>query len=91
MRQLARYFDDLGRLAEIDWPLLQRRDFKRDADYPEKVERYQAEALVHRHLPIAALHGVICYSAEIKHTIDTEVVACGLTLDVRAMPGWYFE
>lgn len=36
---LARYFDDLAQLGQIDWPLLQRRDFKRDIDDPVKVER----------------------------------------------------
>jgi hypothetical protein len=30
----------------VDWPLLQKRDFKRDPDDPAKLERYQAEALV---------------------------------------------
>ena len=57
---LAQYFNDLAQLAAIDWLLLQRRDFQRDPDDPVKVERYQAEALVHHHLPIAALSGVIC-------------------------------
>lgn len=87
---LAQYFDDLGQLSAIDWPLLQNRDFKRDPDDPEKVERYQAEALVHHHLPIAGLLGVICYSTEMKGKIERKVADRGLTLDVRAMPGWYF-
>ena len=59
---LARYFDDLARLQEIDWALLRSRDFKRDVEDPVKVERYQAEALVHRHVPIAALSGVVVFS-----------------------------
>ena len=88
--QLARYFDDLDHLREIDWPLLQHRDFKRDADDPEKVERYQAEALVHRHLPVEALHGVVCYNAAIRSKIEADVAARGLKVDVRALPHWYF-
>ena len=42
----ADYYSDLSQLGEIDWGLLQRRDFKRDPDDPQKMERYQAEALV---------------------------------------------
>lgn len=88
--QLARYFDDLANLQEIDWALLQHRDFKRDADDPEKVERYQAEALVHRHMPIAALHGVVCYNSAIRSKIEGDVADRGLTLDIRSIPSWYF-
>lgn len=88
--QLAQYFDDLDQLATIDWPLLQKRDFSRNPDDPEKVERYQAEALVHRHVPMAALHGVVCYSEEIRSKIRQQVADHGLVLDVRAIPGWYF-
>ena len=47
--------------------------------------------IVHRHLPVAAFLGVIRYSAEVKHSIDREVANAGVTLDVRAIPGWYFQ
>lgn len=50
--QWANYYSDLAELAKIDWLLLQRRDLKRDPEDPAKFERYQAEALVHRHLPV---------------------------------------
>ncbi|WP_425514486.1 DarT ssDNA thymidine ADP-ribosyltransferase family protein [Collimonas antrihumi] len=52
MPDWTNYYSDLAQLREIDWPLLQRRDFKRDADDPRKMERYQAEALVYQYLPI---------------------------------------
>jgi O-acetyl-ADP-ribose deacetylase (regulator of RNase III) len=42
----ATFHTDLARLDGIDWPLLQRRDFRRDPDDPARFERYQAEALV---------------------------------------------
>ena len=90
-QRLARYFNDVARLDQIDWPLLQQRDFWRDDDDPEKVERYQAEALVHRHLPVAALLGAIRYSGVVKQSIGREVANAGVTLDVRAIPGWYFQ
>ncbi|OHC69486.1 MAG: hypothetical protein A3H93_07195 [Rhodocyclales bacterium RIFCSPLOWO2_02_FULL_63_24] len=87
---LARYFDDLDQLEAIDWALIQRRDFQRNPDDPEKVERYQAEALVYKQLPIKGLMGIVCYNAQIKSKIDDDVTKRGLQLDVRAMPGWYF-
>ena len=45
--------DDLAAL--IDWDILRRHDFARNDAYPDKMERYQAEALAHRHVPPAAL------------------------------------
>jgi hypothetical protein len=60
----AQFYSDLARLDQIDWDMLQRRDFKNDPDDPSKKERYQAEALVHKHLPIEALSGFVCYNDE---------------------------
>lgn len=87
---LAQYFDDLDHLSKIEWQLLQRRDFQRDPDDPEKVERYQAEGLVHDHLPIAGLLGLVCYNKEMKQEIEGLVAQRGLALKVHALPGWYF-
>ncbi|MDB5804859.1 MAG: hypothetical protein JWN73_2181 [Betaproteobacteria bacterium] len=88
--RLAQYFNDLSRLSEIDWTLLQNRDFKRNPDDPEKVERYQAEALVYQRLPVDALMGIICYSEELKVKINGLLEPRKLTLDVRSIPKWYF-
>jgi hypothetical protein len=87
---LARYFNSIASLNEIDWPLLQTRNFKRNADDPEQIERYQAEALVHNHLPVTGLFGIICYTDAVKITLDQHIQARGLDIDVRVMPQWYF-
>ncbi|MEB2871967.1 type II toxin-antitoxin system toxin DNA ADP-ribosyl transferase DarT [Pseudomonas rhizosphaerae] len=85
------YYSDLASLGEIDWPILQRRDFKRDPDDPRKMERYQAEALIHHHLPITGLLGIMCYTDAMKERIEQDVAARGLRLSVHARPGWYFQ
>jgi hypothetical protein len=38
----ARYFNSLDDLNQVDWPLLQSRDFRHDPEDPGKKERYQA-------------------------------------------------
>lgn len=86
----ANYYDAMEDLSRIDWPLLQRRDFKRDADDPDKFERYQAEALVHGHVPLAALLGIVCYTDSVKADIESKMLAQGLSLPVHTKPGWYF-
>jgi hypothetical protein len=86
----AQFSSDLADLNRIDWTILQNRDFRRDLDNPEKVERYQAEALVHRHLPLDSLDGIICNSelveAELKHAIARR----RLKLATAQKPNWYF-
>jgi hypothetical protein len=87
---LAKFFSDSGALDSVDWDLLQRRDFKRDPDDPIKVERYQAEALVHGHVPLTALLGVICHNDAVRGTTAQLAKDHGAKLDVVARPGWYF-
>jgi len=84
------YYSDLAQLGEIDWGILQRRDFKRDADDPRKMERYQAEALIHQHLPVQGLLGIVCYTEDLKQRIEQEIQARNLNLPVYARTGWYF-
>lgn len=85
------YYNTLENLDQIDWPILQRRDFKRDPDDPRKMERYQAEALIHHHLPITGLVGIMCHTDAMKKRIEHDVAARGLALPVHARPKWYFQ
>lgn len=80
----------MAHLDRIDWPLLRRRDFKRDPDDPAKFERYQAEALVHGHVPLQALLGLVCYTDGMRADIEGKMTTHGLTLPVHTRPGWYF-
>ncbi|MCC4275682.1 type II toxin-antitoxin system toxin DNA ADP-ribosyl transferase DarT [Marinomonas communis] len=63
--QLADFFNQYNDLSNLDWNILQNRDFQRDANDPEKLERYQAEALVYQHPPVQSLLGIVCYTEEI--------------------------
>lgn len=87
---LTDYYDNLDGLSEIDWPLLQARNFKRNPDDPLQSERYQAEALIYQHMPVEALIGIICYTDAIKSSIETELQTRGMALNVQAIRGWYF-
>lgn len=83
-------FDDLAHLNKIDWAILQRRDFKRDPENPQKVERYEAEALMHKHLPIDALDGIACCDAATAFGIQQHVNRRGQAVKVVVKPNWYF-
>ena len=86
----AQFYSGFGDLDKIDWPILQARNFSRDPDDPAKFERYQAEALIHNHLPVAGLLGIMCYTERVKQSIEQEVQRRQLKLPVYARTGWYF-
>ena len=88
--KLVRHYTGLADLAKIDWDILQRRDFRRDPDDPEKFSRYQAEALVHRHCPLQGLSGIVCYGNHGKMEIEQAMAAKAVTLRIIERPGWYF-
>ena len=88
--QLAEFSNNISDLGKLDWKLLQQRNFQRNPNDPVQIERYQAEALIHGHCPIDSLIGVVCYTDELKLSIEREVAQRGLTLDVHKFPQWYF-
>lgn len=88
--QTSQFYTDLARLDVIDWPILRNSDFKRDNDDLRKVDRYQAEALIHHHVPIGALLGIVCCSEARAVATKTIVDDAGIDLKVAARPGWYF-
>lgn len=86
----ARFSSNLKDLDRIDWKILRNRDFKRDPNDPAKVERYQAEALIHAALPTSALLGIACYDASREKEIRQESDRRSIPIKVVVKPGWYF-
>lgn len=86
----ARYFNRLEDLEKIDWSLLQARDFRHDPEDPGKKERYQAEALIHRHLPVTTLLGIGCHSKATKGRLQPMLQRHKVTTDLVVRPTWYF-
>lgn len=84
------YFEDLSDLTRIDWDLLRSRNFIRDPDDPGKVGRYQAEALIHRHVPVDGLLGIACYDETVRQRLEHEARSRGLSLQAKTVPKWYF-
>lgn len=87
---MAEFFDDLDQLDNIDFGLLRRKDFKRDPEDPDKIERYQAEALIYRAAPIEALLGIGCYSVSERNIIDEHLEHRQMDVRILARPNWYF-
>lgn len=86
----AEFSSDLTQLDMVDWDLLQRRDFSRDYENPAKFEKYQAEALVHKHLPAVGITAIACYTREVEAQIQGAIADCGVSLETLVRPSWYF-
>lgn len=86
----ARFYSNLDQLDQIDWPILQASDFKRDLEDLGKFERYQAEALVYHSLPTTALVGIACSDQVAVASVSEQVAAHDLTVPVASRPNWYF-
>ena len=88
--ETANYFNDLSHLDQIDWPILAERDFQRDPNKPDKFERYQAEALVHQHVPVSTLLAIICYCPKSAMRLDPLLRLAGLSFKATVNPKWFF-
>ena len=83
------YYSDVANLNQIDWPLLRSKNFKTDDDDPGKQLRYQAEALVHKHVPWNALLGIGCFNNNAKQKMESMTHARGQEMSVKTTPTWY--
>lgn len=84
------FSSDLADLGRLPWSDLQNADFRRDPENPGKFECYQAEALVHRHLPVEALQGVACYNDDVREAVQNTIVQAGASVKAVTRRGWYF-
>ena len=84
----AEFFDptELARLDRLDWRSLQNRDFRQDNENPDKVERYQAEALIHLHLPIDRLRAIACWGSQEVERVRAWAEEVGADVRVDTAP-----
>lgn len=85
----ATFSRELGALHQLDWKIWQARDFRREPNDPDKLARYQAEALAYQRVPVAALQGVVCHGAEQETALAEMVHNAHAGLTVMSKPGWY--
>lgn len=88
--EYAKFYTDLQHLQDIDWTLLQNRDFSYSCDDPDKKVRYQAEALIYRNLPIAYLKAIVCYNETAQAEVESHLNRLSISANVYVSPKLYF-
>lgn len=84
------FYTNQDDLAKIDWQILQKSDFSRDNNDLGKIERYQAEALVHKHVPIQALISIACYDRPAIGKLEDAIKDRDLSLALYVEREYYF-
>lgn len=73
MLTAAQFSDDLRNLGWIDWAIIKRSDFQHDINDPGKIERYQAEALIHKSCGFSHVEAIIVSDASAKLDIESKM------------------
>jgi hypothetical protein len=69
---------------------LNGRDFQHDPDDPGKKERYQAEALIWKHVPLEALLGICSCNATVDGYVQGELAKRTPDVQSSVQRNWYF-
>lgn len=86
----ARFSANLDNLDWIDWDIIDRSDFAYDPNDPGKMERYQAEALVHQKLRLDLLEALICCEEQTKLDIEAKVEYASLPCQIAVSRRHFF-
>jgi hypothetical protein len=87
----AHFSSDLSELeTRIDWTVLRNSDFRYDPQDLGKMERYQAEALVHMRLPFDLIAGVLAYDDNQRARIESSIRAAGYSTTVTVDRRFFF-
>lgn len=87
---LAKFWTSIGDVEHLAWTHWRRRDFSRDPEDPEKTERYQAEALVHRHLPVDHIDAIVCGDRDAAARVGKMVRDRDRETEVVVRRSWFF-
>jgi hypothetical protein len=88
---MAKFSSDVQELGEVDWGILRDRDFRGDLDDLGKKERYHAEALIWRHLPVEALLGICSPTEDQQQMVQAQLDQRGLAIEAMIRRDWYFR
>jgi hypothetical protein len=88
--QTARFSNRMDDLDWLPWQDLQNHDFKADPNRPDKMERYQAEALIHHQLPVTSLAGIVFYEQVLAERAIATMANPIPGLKIISKPEYYF-
>jgi len=87
----AQYFSDASELHNLRWDLFQQSDFAHSQEEPDKGSYYQAEALIHQHVPFDLIKGVYVGSEKTLGLVDSMLEQSDASPHTEVKLGWFFS
>ena len=84
-----RIFNDYANLNQLSWDIIKDDTWHNQYSALRK-ELKQAEFLIHQHLPVVGILGIITKNVEIATFVQTEVAEANLTIPVIVRPDYYY-
>jgi hypothetical protein len=85
-QHITEHFNNINNLNEVDWEVVNGSDFKKTPEDFDKPRRYQAEFLVHQHVPIDCITRIITYDNTTMNSIKSLLLEVGLKITVEVSP-----
>ena len=87
---LTEFFDDLSRLPEVDWTIMNSQYWNDTNEYPDRKRRRQAEFLVYEVFPWDIVHEVGVMTKRMQKRVRQVIAEHGKDTTVTVHPEWYY-
>lgn len=84
------HFHDLKDLDKIDWAIIQTSSFSKSTDDLDRARRYQAEFLVHDHVPVSAVESIVVYNKFAQARVEAQLKELQKDLSVQIIRNYFF-
>ena len=86
----SKHYADLKDLDKIDWESIQQSNFQKSDLDTDRPRRYQAEFLVHSHVPLELIECILVYNEKTQLVVNKELQAAGFNIPVKVAPICFF-
>jgi hypothetical protein len=87
---LTTFYDDLSRLADLDWEAIRAMYWADTPECPDRKRLKQAEFLVHRFFPMKLVREVAVLNDQARKSVGRSLIGHGLQIPLVVRPEWYY-
>lgn len=88
---ITNHYNNLDALDQIDWEIIQKGDFRKEAADIDKQRRYQAEFLIHNHVGIHYIESFHVYNAKAVTFVTEELSKTDIIKPVHITTSYLFD
>ncbi len=88
--KLTSFYNNLNSLNEVHWDIVNLRHWNNNLENPDRMWRKQAEFLIHNHVPINLIAGIVVYNQEKFNFVDSLMKDLGLNIPLTISTNLYY-